>query len=59
MGYQTTIRGTRFHFADLRAVFACANEEKSGDQLAGIAAKSESERVAAKMVLADCTLARL
>ena len=38
----------RFHFADLRELFAKANEEKSGDQLAGIAARSERERVAAK-----------
>ena len=34
-------------------VFARANEEKSGDRLAGIAARSERERVAAKLVLAD------
>ena len=53
MAYQTTIRGERFHFADLREVFARANEEKSGDHLAGIAARSERERVAAKLVLAD------
>ena len=32
---------------DLRTIFAQANEEKSGDQLAGIAARSEQERVAA------------
>jgi ethanolamine ammonia-lyase large subunit len=56
MGYQTTIRGERFIFADLREVFARANEEKSGDQLAGLAARSERERVAAKMVLADVPL---
>ena len=36
--------------------FAKANEEKSGDQLAGIAARSERERVAAKRRLADLTL---
>ena len=36
-------------FADLREVFAKANEEKSGDQLAGIAAETERERVAAKL----------
>jgi ethanolamine ammonia-lyase large subunit len=47
----------RFHFADLRELFAKANEEKSGDQLAGIAARSEQERVAAKAQLADITLA--
>jgi ethanolamine ammonia-lyase large subunit len=56
MPYATTIRAERFIFADLREVFAKANEEKSGDQLAGIAATSERERVAAKCVLADICL---
>lgn len=46
----------RFHFRDLRDLLAKANEEKSGDQLAGIAARSERERVAAKRQLADLTL---
>jgi ethanolamine ammonia-lyase large subunit len=46
-----------FQFADLRTLLARANEEKSGDQLAGIAASSEQERVAAKRALADVTLA--
>src|SRR6267378_4411562 len=46
----------RFVFSDLRELFAKANEEKSGDQLAGIAARSERERVAAKRKLADVTL---
>jgi ethanolamine ammonia-lyase large subunit len=46
----------QFHFSDLRELFAKANEEKSGDQLAGIAARSERERVAAKRKLADVTL---
>jgi ethanolamine ammonia-lyase large subunit len=41
---------------DLRGLFAKANEEKSGDQLAGIAARSEQERVAAKCALADLSL---
>jgi len=49
----------RFHFSDLRELFAKANEEKSGDQLAGIAAASEQERVAAKEKLADLTLAEI
>ena len=44
------------HFADLRELFAKANEVKSGDQLAGIAAGSEKERVAAKCALADTQL---
>src|SRR5215468_850696 len=45
-----------FHFAELRELFAKANEEKSGDQLAGLASNSERERVAAKRKLADLTL---
>jgi ethanolamine ammonia-lyase large subunit len=49
----------RFEFRDLRDLFAKANEEKSGDQLAGIAARSERERVAAKRQLADLTLAQI
>jgi len=44
---------------DLRTLFAYANEEKSGDQLAGIAARSEQERVAAKSALADLSLAEI
>jgi ethanolamine ammonia-lyase large subunit len=49
----------RFDFSDLRELFAKANEEKSGDQLAGIAARSERERVAAKRTLADLTLEQI
>src|ERR1700683_3657206 len=49
----------RFVFSDLRELFAKANEEKSGDCLAGIAAGSESERVAAKRKLADLTPAEI
>jgi ethanolamine ammonia-lyase large subunit len=59
MAYTTTLRHERFVFADLREVFAKANEEKSGDQLAGIAARSERERVAAKCVLADIRLGEI
>ncbi|HXX45389.1 MAG TPA: ethanolamine ammonia-lyase subunit EutB [Candidatus Acidoferrales bacterium] len=49
----------RFVFTDFREIFAKANEEKSGDQLAGIAARSERERVAAKRQLADLPLAEI
>lgn len=49
----------RFIFSDLRELLAKANEEKSGDQLAGIAARSERERVAAKRRLAELTLAEI
>ena len=46
----------RFAFSGLREMFAKANEEKSGDQLAGLAARSERERMAAKYALADLPL---
>ena len=49
----------RFVFSDLRELFAKANEVKSGDQLAGIAAASERERVAAKRQLADLSLGEI
>ncbi|MGA8034732.1 MAG: ethanolamine ammonia-lyase subunit EutB [Candidatus Acidiferrales bacterium] len=49
----------RFVFSDLRELFAKANEQKSGDELAGIAARSERERVAAKRRLADVTLSQI
>ena len=52
-----TLRSTRHVFADLKDLLAKAGEAKSGDTLAGIAASSETERVAAKMVLADLPLA--
>ena len=56
MPYHHTFRGERFTFADLRELFARANELKSGDCLAGIGARSERERVSAKCALADVTL---
>src|ERR1700678_4181809 len=59
MSYHATIRGERFVFADLRTLFARANEVKSGDQLAGLAARSERERVAAKLALADVSLGEI
>jgi ethanolamine ammonia-lyase large subunit len=59
MAYRTTIRGEHFFFADLREVLARANEEKSGDRLANLAARSERERVAAKLVLADVPLGEI
>jgi ethanolamine ammonia-lyase large subunit len=59
LAYTATIRSERFVFGDLREVFAKANEEKSGDRLAGLAAGSERERVAAKRVLADLRLSEI
>ena len=45
-----------FQFRDLAELFAKANEEKSGDHLAGLASQSEQERIAAKFALADVPL---
>jgi ethanolamine ammonia-lyase large subunit len=59
MPYAATVRSERFAFADLREVFAKASEEKAGDQLAGLAADSERQRVAAKRVLAERTLGEI
>lgn len=56
MSFSHTLRGETFHFPDLGTLLARANEVKSGDQLAVIAAASERERVAAKLVLADVPL---
>jgi len=59
MPYHATLRSERFNFADLRELLAKANEEKSGDALAGIAAASQRERVAAKRALADVRLGEI
>ncbi|MBA4191344.1 MAG: ethanolamine ammonia lyase large subunit [Planctomycetaceae bacterium] len=57
MPFTHTTRGQRFVFGDLRTLLAKANEVKSGDELAGLAAGSERERAAAKFALADVALA--
>jgi ethanolamine ammonia-lyase large subunit len=57
--FRATVSGERYNFPDLRALLAKANEEKSGDQLAEIAAGSARERVAAKIALADVSLAEI
>src|SRR4051812_47299043 len=59
MSYSRTIRDERFVFSDLKELFARASEQKSGDELAGVAARSERERVAAKLALADVRLGEI
>lgn len=59
MRLAATLRGTTYTFPDLRAVLACANPEKSGDRLAGVGARSPTERVAARAVLAGVGLDEL
>ena len=53
---KTKLFGHVYEFKSIREVMAKANEEKSGDKLAGIAAESAEERVAAKVVLSHLTL---
>jgi ethanolamine ammonia-lyase large subunit len=56
MPFSAAVNGKMCRFPDLRTVMAKANEEKSGDQLAGIAAADARERMAAKRALADVRL---
>lgn len=56
MTYRTTIRNRAYLFEDLKQVLAKASPLRSGDVLAGLAAESYEERVAAQLVLADIPL---
>lgn len=53
---KTKLFGRTYQFKTLMEVMAKANEEKSGDTLAGLAAESSEERVAAKVVLSQIKL---
>jgi ethanolamine ammonia-lyase large subunit len=55
-GYQSTIGNVVYHFQDLRTVLAKSSPSRSGDDLAGLAAVSAEERVAAQMALGDIPL---
>ena len=59
MKLKTTLLGKTYEFKDLKQVLAKANEEKTGDKLAGLAAQSARERVAAKVVLSAVQLSDL
>jgi ethanolamine ammonia-lyase large subunit len=54
-----TLFGHRYQFRDVKDVLAKANEDKSGDHLAGLAAESSAERMAARYVLSEITLETL
>ena len=56
MKLKTTLLGKTYEFRSLKEVLAKANEEKTGDKLAGLAAETAQERVAAKVVLSAVTL---
>ena len=53
---QTKLANNLYSFDSVKDVMAKANEVKSGDELAGIAAKDATERVAAKVVLSQLTI---
>ncbi|HEU5274007.1 MAG TPA: ethanolamine ammonia-lyase subunit EutB [Xanthobacteraceae bacterium] len=55
--YAATIGARRYLFPDLKALLARASPLRSGDQLAGIAAESGEERLAAQFALADLPIA--
>jgi len=56
MGYSHTVGNFNYRFPDLKTLMAKASPPKSGDQMAGIAAESAQERVAARWALADLPL---
>jgi ethanolamine ammonia-lyase large subunit len=56
MSYTETIGSRAYRFADLKTLLAKASPLRSGDQLAGVTAVTEEERVAAKMALAQVPL---
>ncbi len=56
LSFHSVVHGERYVFADLAELFAKAGEEKAGDRLAGLAAYSSAERVAARLALADVRL---
>ena len=56
MRYRQSLHGHGFEFDGLVEVLARASPLRSGDVLAGCAARSDTERVAARMVLADLPL---
>jgi ethanolamine ammonia-lyase large subunit len=54
--YSHTVAGERYRFEDLKTLLARASPARSGDVLAGVAASSAEERVAAQMALAELEL---
>ncbi|AMO78715.1 ethanolamine ammonia-lyase subunit EutB [Pseudomonas citronellolis] len=57
MKLKTQLFGKTYQFKDVKEVLAKANEPRSGDVLAGVAAGTAQERVAAKQVLSELTVA--
>src|SRR4051795_13652159 len=58
MAYAQTVGCHHYVFDDLRTLLARASPDRSGDRLAGLAAGTEEERVAARMALSNVPLRR-
>ena len=56
---KTRLLGKTYAFRDIKDALAKANEDKTGDRLAGLAAETAQERVAAKVVVASLLLSDL
>ena len=56
---RTKLHGKTYEFPDIRILMGKANDEKSGDHLAGVAAETAAERIAARLVLAEVPLSVL
>jgi ethanolamine ammonia-lyase large subunit len=56
MNLTTTLQGQTYTFKSVKDVLAKSAEKRSGDELIGVAAQSERERIAAKWVVANLTL---
>lgn len=57
--FGVTLAGRSYGFADLRTLLAKASPRRSGDELAGVAAESQEQRVAAQLCLAEVPLTTL
>ncbi|MCP9319859.1 ethanolamine ammonia-lyase subunit EutB [Acetobacter persici] len=56
MGFQYSLGGEHYVFDDLKTLMAMASPARSGDELAGLAATSDRQRIAARHALADVPL---
>ncbi|MGO9135326.1 MAG: ethanolamine ammonia-lyase subunit EutB [Methylovirgula sp.] len=58
MSYACALGATLYRFADLKALLGRASPPRAGDRLAGLAAESAEECVAARLALADLPLVK-
>lgn len=56
MAYHYALGGETYRFEDLKTLLGKASASRSGDQLAGLAAETDAQRIAARYALADLPL---